>query len=157
MSYFDESKEVFKMVANSSFLMSTTAMKSDKMCYEFVLESGNGDLMVGIATSSSVRGRLYQNAGTFYQTNLNSKSQTGDAITISTNDPIMMCFDKSDTANYKLEATKGSLKRTYIFSCSSANSQTEWRIHLQNGSGSSNIEMRTWFQQGSLLGSLDFM
>ena len=122
--------------------MSKNSMKNDKMCFELALESGNGNLMIDVAMSSDVRTRLYQSDGLIHHLSIAYKSQTGDWIVVKNKEPIMICFDKSDASNLKIEAIKGELKRTLIFSCSSATAQSEWRIHLQNDSGSSNIELR---------------
>ena len=144
MSYFDISSEVVKTVVSSTQRMSQTSMNSSKMCYEFVWESGSGKLGCGIGISSNVYVRL-DSAGSFGTGGVSCKSNTGDSIPIVVNEPIMICFDKSDISNYNLTAIKGTKKRTFIFMCSSATQQSEWRIFTYNCDSSSysdNVELR---------------
>ena len=146
MSYFDINSEAVKIVVDSSCRMSRTPMKTDKMCNEFVWESGSGYPRIGIWILSSIHIR-FNEAGSYNSNGISAKTDTGDSITKAANEPIMICFDKSDTSNYNFTAIKGTMKNTFIFTCSSATQKSEWRILLQNGQGTSssysdNVELR---------------
>ena len=143
MSYFDDKEGSFKTVISSTFKMSKNPMKFDKMCYEFVWESGSGYQRIGVGVSSQIEARYYGSQG-FGWHGLTKKSDNEQSFTTNMNEPIMICFDKSDSSNYNFSVIKGNIVRTFIFTCSSATPKSEWRIVLwsQPDSGSDNIELR---------------
>ena len=143
MSYFDVNKETVKTIIDSTVRMSKNSMKTDKVCFEYVWESGSGYPRIGIGISASIYVRFYE-AGGFYITGSFTRISESSAFTVTTNEPVMLCLDKSDTSNCKLTATKGDNKDTFIFSYSAANSKTEWRIVTLNdrNSGTANMELR---------------
>ena len=142
MSFFDASKSMLNILVDTTFRMSKNPMKKDKMCYEFVWKGGSGYPRIGVAVSSQMHVRFYENSGMGW-IGPTRKLNEGSSIKTTLNEPIMICFDKSNTSNYNFSAIKGNLVRTLTFYCSSLSPKSEWRIasHNQENSGSDNVEL----------------
>ena len=107
MSYFDDDKEVIKTYIDGSYRMSKNPMKTNKVCFEFVWKDGSGYPVIGVCITKEERIRLSY-SGRFSSSGVSTKSETGDSIPKAANEPIMICFDKSDTSNLNITAIKGT-------------------------------------------------
>lgn len=89
-------------------------MKMNKMCFEFVWEGGRGLHRLGFGVSSSIYSRFLSKSSSLAYAGITQISDTGPKIAAAVNEAVMMCFDKSDISNYKMQIIKGSEVRTQM-------------------------------------------
>ena len=131
MSYFDELANG-GVTVTSSYMLGSRIMKKEKMCFEFVWESGPGyhGIGVGLPNNKYIRYRHDSSSSFFGSDGESSNKVSGQSFGESHGEPIMLCFDRSNTANLQFHAIKGSTTRTYT--CNFISSDTNWRILAYN-------------------------